>query len=127
MSRNVPQVAEDIEERHAKAFSEIKQMHVDFQLMQTELIEARRELDKRQNMIELLTAEKDRLQAEGQVHMRKLVRLAAAMSGMSRLAQDADEIMRSVQEWNDVDSERSLEDILEKLPAFSAPARDGVR
>lgn len=117
MNRNIPQVAEAIEERHAKAFSEIKQMHIDFQIMQTELIEARRELDKRQNMIELLTAEKDRLYQEGQVHMRKLVRLAAAMSGMSRLAKDADEVMRSVKEWEDVDSERSLEDIFEKLPA----------
>lgn len=118
----VPQVADGIE-RHAQALTEIKQMHLDFQVMQAQLIEAQRELDKRQNMIELLTAEKDRLYQEGQVHMRKLVRLAAAMSGMSRLAQDAEEVMRSVKEWEDVDSERSLEDIFEKLPTTN---RDGA-
>jgi hypothetical protein len=116
MNNRVPQVAEDIEGRHAAAFSEIKQMHIDFKAMQAELIAAQRELDKRANLIELLTAEKDRLYQEGQVHMRKLIRLAAAMSGMARLAQDAEEVMRSVREWEDVDSERSLEDIFEKLP-----------
>jgi uncharacterized phage infection (PIP) family protein YhgE len=117
MNSRVPQVAADIEDRHAAAFSEIKQMHIDFKAMQADLIAAQRELDKRQNLIELLTAEKDRLNDLSQVYMRKLVRLAAAMSGISRLAQDADEIMRSVQEFKEVEGERSLGDIYDNLPA----------
>lgn len=106
-------------ERHAQALSEIKQMHLDFKAMQTELIAARRTIDQQANMVELLKEERDRLYQEGRVHMRKLVRLAAAMSGMSRLAADADEIMRSVQEWQETTTEdglRDIEDIFTALP-----------
>jgi hypothetical protein len=118
----VPQVTEGVEHRHAQALTEIKQMHADYLIMQTELMEARRRLDQQDNMISLLTIEKDRLNELSQVYMRKLVRLAAAMSGISRLAQDADEIMRSVQEFKDVQGERDLEEIFESLPTTT---RDG--
>ena len=116
MNRNtLPQEADNMEQRHAVALSEIKQMHADYLRKQTELADAHRRLDQQDNMNSLLTIEKDRLNDLSQVYMRKLVRLAAAMSGISRLAADADEIMRSVQEFKDVEGERSLGDIFENL------------
>lgn len=106
-----------MEQRHAQALAEIKQMHTDYQRMQADLLDARRRLDQQENMIALLKEERDKLRDDLQVSTRKLIRLAAAMSGIGRLTADAEEIMRSVQEWQDLDSERSLEDIFDKLPA----------
>lgn len=125
MNHPLPQTSQDIEHRHAQALAEISQMHASYKSMTAQLAEAQRALDRQKDVNEMLKEERNRLFQENRVLTRKLIRLAAAMSNMSRLAADADEIMRSVKDWEEAETDRSLEDIFEKVSTAKEEAANG--
>jgi hypothetical protein len=90
-----------VTERQALALDEIRQLHAAYADLLRKTDEDRRTIDRQADRIALLVADLRTAQQEGKVWQRKLIRLASAMSSMSRLAQDADEIMRSVVDWVD--------------------------
>ena len=91
--------------RHAATLSEIKKMHEDYAGMQRELFDARALIARQSNQIELLHTDSERWRHEASIYRRKLIRLAAAMDMMGKLAVDADAIMRSAKEFEEADRE----------------------
>lgn len=90
-----------VTERQANALDEIRQLHADHADLLRKTEEDRRTIERQQDRIILLNSDLRTAQQEAKIYQRKLIRLAGAMSSMSRLAQDADEIMRSVVDWVD--------------------------
>lgn len=91
--------------RQATALDEIRTMHEDGQRMQQELHSCYRELDVRGNKIELLTDALKESRESEKVYRRKLIRLAAAMSMIGKLSEEAQAIMASAQELDEVAAE----------------------
>lgn len=88
-------------ERQANALDEIRQLHADHADLLRKTEEDRRTIERQQDRIILLNSDLRTAQQESKIYQRKLIRLASAMSSMSRLAQDADEIMRSVVDYEE--------------------------
>lgn len=89
-------------ERHATTLSEIKKLHEDFEAMRQENVNYGRVVDKLTNKCEVLAVEAERWRNDASLYHRKLIRLAAAMEMIGKLSTDAEAIMRSVQEIEDV-------------------------
>ena len=120
---------EDTMNRQAGALAEVQRIHADNMRMHDLAERNRREIERLEYQCHFLKEELSKAQQEGKVYQRKLIRLADAMSGMSRLAQDGDEIVKSTQEWDEVihesepqkaaekaEDEKALAAIVESLP-----------
>lgn len=99
--------------RQATALDEIRTMHEDLQRMSQELGGAYRELDARQNKIDLLQAELAKSQDGEKVYRRKLIRMAAHQEQIGKVAQllfslveQSVAIMKDAREIDDVATER---------------------
>lgn len=90
-----------IVDRHATAMAEIQKLHDDYNAMRAELTNAYRKLDQQQNMIEVLTTDKERYFQERSLFQRKLIRLAAAMDHIGALSEEAQAIMRDSRDWEE--------------------------
>jgi hypothetical protein len=101
-----PAVAEHPEttlHRHAAAMAEIQTMRDNYEAMSAEVAESRRTIDKLENAVDMLKTALDEERHVGRVTQRKLIRLAGAMSAMSRLAAEADVIMRDAKEFEEAE------------------------
>lgn len=108
MSNTSPLRYSTITERQAGAIDEIRQLHADYADLMRKTDEDRRTIDRQADRITLLVSDLRTAQQEAKIYQRKLIRLASAMTNMSRLAADADEIMRSVQDWEEETPEEAL-------------------
>lgn len=108
---------EDTMNRQAGALAEVQRIHADNMRMHDLAEQNRRAIERLEDQCAFLKEELSKSQQEGKVYQRKLIRLAAAMSGISRLAQDADEIVRSTKEWDQVLKESQEGDETEKTAA----------
>lgn len=95
----------DVTDRHKTTLAELERMAADYRHMETTLAESRREIDKRDNKIDLLEEALREARENEAVYRRKLIRLATAMESMSRLAVDADKIMRDVADLDEAAKE----------------------
>lgn len=84
--------------RHAQAFAEIKAMEDNYHTAMEEIIELKRSLDSVTNQRDLLDAQMQHERDQKEIFQRKLVRLAASMSGIGALTKEAEEIMRQVEQ-----------------------------
>lgn len=107
MSNTRPLQYTSVTERQAVALDEIRQLHADYADLMAKADEDRRTIERQADRITLLVGDLRTAQQESKVYQRKLIRLASAMTNMSRLAADAEEIMRSVQEWEEETTEQS--------------------
>lgn len=107
-----------IEDRRAEIIDELRQMQVEMALMKSAAESNRRTIDRLQDRNEMLEQDLQDAKQNERVVTRKLVRLAEAMSGMSKLASSADEIMKSVKEWTDDEEEQAAKaaSIIAALP-----------
>lgn len=103
--------------RQATALDEIRTMHEDMQRMSQDLSTAYRELDARQNKIELLQGELAKAQDGEKVYRRKLIRMAAHQEQIGKVAQllfslveQSVAIMKDAREIDDVTTEREAGD-----------------
>lgn len=119
-----PERQDETIHRQAGALAEVQRIHADNMVMLDKIEQDRRTIERLEDRCTLLNAELSKSQQEGKVYQRKLIRLAAAMSGIGRLTQDAVEIMRSCQEWQETEQERSDQgdqktaaEIIESLPS----------
>ena len=87
-----------VAQRTAAAFAEIKNLEDTVHKLFGENTEARRELDRRANQIELLDSTLEREREQKEIYQRKLVRLATAMAGIGALCAEAVRIMEDVKE-----------------------------
>lgn len=92
-------------QRHAAAVAEIKALEEGYQSALSENVELKRVADRLLNKNELLQNELDRAIENGQIYQRKLIRLAAAMSGVNALTAEADKIMRDLAEVTEAQAE----------------------
>lgn len=99
MSNSRPVQYTTVTERQAGAIEEIRQLHAAYADLLRKTAEDRRTIERQEDRIEMLITDLRTAQQESKVYQRKLIRLASAMTNMSRLAADADEIVRSVQDW----------------------------
>lgn len=105
-------------ERKAEALAELEDLYLSHDEAVKRLAADERLIQRLQDRIELLTEELTNERDQRRICERKLIRLAANQRNISRIAQDGDEIMRSVQEWEDVagqDGEPSAREIAERF------------
>lgn len=109
---------QSVEDRRAEIIDELRQMQVEMALMKSTVDSQRRTIDRLQDRNEMLEQDLQDAKQNERVVTRKLVRLAEAMSGMSKLASSADEIMKSVKEWTDDEEEQAAKaaSIIAALP-----------
>jgi chromosome segregation ATPase len=105
-------------ERHARALAEIQRMRDDHSSMQSQLASSHRAIDQLTNKVEMLESDKANWRNNAMLFQRKLIRLAAAMAGIGKLASDADEIVRSSREAEEIMDEE------EKAAAKQAQKRE---
>ena len=98
---NIAPREKSVEDRRAEIIDELRQMQVEMALMKTSAESNRRTIDRLSDRNDMLEEQLDISRQHERVVTRKLFRLAEAMSGMSKLAAGADEIMASVKEWKD--------------------------
>lgn len=107
-------------ERTAEAVAEIKELYAAYEEATKQIERDNRALLQLQDRLRLTEEALQEERAARRVCERKLIRLAANQKNISRIAQDGDEIMRSVQEWNDdeqagADVEAGVADILSRV------------
>ena len=90
-----------VEDRRAEIIDELRQMQVEMALMKSSAEANRRIIERLQDRNQMLEEDLYVSKQSERVVTNKLFRLAEAMSGMSKLASGADEIMKSVKEWKD--------------------------
>lgn len=95
--------------RHATTLAEIQQMTEDFRRMQSEVAGLHRDLDARDNKIDLLEKALSESRDGEKVYRRKLIRLAAAMSNIGLLSREAEAIMKDSREVDEVMTEAEAE------------------
>jgi hypothetical protein len=95
-------------QRHATALAEMQQLRDDYQTMLAEVTEARRTIDRLTNRTELLETSLSESRQGEKVYRRKLIRLASAMDLMTKLAADAEVIMRDAKEVNEAAVEEEI-------------------
>jgi hypothetical protein len=123
MTNTSPLQYSTVTERQANALDEIRQLHADHADLLRKTEEDRRTMERQADRITLLVGDLRTSQQEAKVWQRKLIRLASAMTNMSRLAADADEIMRSVQDWVDeTPEEAQAEQESARVAVASLPA-----
>lgn len=118
ITRLAPRQQQTVEDRRAEIIDELRQMQVEMALMKSSAEANRRTIERLQDRNEMLEQDLQDAKQNERVVTRKLVRLAEAMSGMSKLAAGADEIMKSVKEWTDDEEEQAAHaaQILATLP-----------
>jgi hypothetical protein len=88
-------------ERRAEALDELRQLHIECEALQSQSVEDKRLIvhlnDRNQFLLEQLRIS----QQTERVAMRKLMRLSQSMSNIGRLTEEAQEIMKSAQEYQD--------------------------
>jgi hypothetical protein len=92
--------------RHATTLAEIQQMTEDYRKMQMELATCYRENDAKMNKIELLETALMESRNGEKIYRRKLIRLAAAMEMIGRLSSEAEAIMKSAREIDEIETEK---------------------
>lgn len=112
--------------RQADAVEEIRQLHRDHEILQAQLAQYRHSVGQLQFRVEYLSDQLHTAQQNERVAFRKLVRLASAMTNMSTLAKEADEIMRSVSDWHADETEQQTQAEQESAAqaVASLPARE---
>lgn len=107
-------------ERTAEAVAEIKELYSAYEEATKQIDRDNRALVQLQDRLRLTEEALQEERAARRVCERKLIRLATNQKNISRIAQDGDEIMRSVQEWTDEeqagsDVEAGVADILSRV------------
>lgn len=116
-------------ERVAESVAEIKELYAAYQEAVAENERNERVIQRQQDKITMLEEALQEARAQSRVCERKLIRLATNQKNISRIAQDGDEIMRSMQEWNDEQDagasvETGIREILERVtPSGDAETR----
>src|SRR5260221_14245697 len=85
-------------ERRASALAEVTKMQQDLILAHDEINSLKRDLDRVENRVELLTEERTRYRQEAILYRTKLVELATSMANIGLLTMQAQEIMQTVKE-----------------------------
>lgn len=125
MSNTTPLKYSAITERQASALDEIRQLHAAYADLLRKTEEDRRTIERQEDRNNLLLDELRTSRQNERVITRKLMRLASAMTNMSRLAVDADEIMRSTRDWQDETPEQAeAEQESARVAVASLPAAE---
>jgi predicted RNase H-like nuclease (RuvC/YqgF family) len=107
-------------ERKAEAIAEIKELYAAYEDAVRENEQNSRALTRMQDRIEMLENDLREEKERARICERKLIRLAANQRNIARIAQDGDEIMRSVREWTEDEqcaNEGDVRDILARVPS----------
>lgn len=96
-------------QRHAAAFAEIKAIETAYNQAVVENERLRRDVDKLQNKVDLLQDALDQERQDGKIYQRKLIRLAASMSGINALTAEAHQIMTDMKEVKEARDETDAE------------------
>lgn len=107
-------------QRTAEAVAEIKELYAAYDEATKQAEADARAIQHLQDKVQMLEEALREERAARRVCERKLIRLATNQKNISRIAQDGDEIMRSVQEWADEDQagaevEAGVRDILSRV------------
>lgn len=107
-------------ERTAEAVAEIKELYAAYEEATKQNERDNRVIQQLQDRLKLTEEALQEERASRRVCERKLIRLAANQKNISRIAQDGDEIMRSIQEWTEdeqagADVEAGVRDILSRV------------
>jgi hypothetical protein len=124
VSRLLPFTAPPPMERKAEAVAEISELYRGYEEAVERIKQDERVIQRLQDRLQLLEDQLKTEQLERRVLERKLIRLAANQRNISRIAQDGDEIMRSVQEWNEADSDQNEANVREILQRASPQEGD---
>ena len=85
-------------ERRASALAEVTKMQQDLILAHDEINSLKRDLDRVEDRVVLLTEERARYRQEAILYRTKLVELATSMANIGLLTMQAQEIMQTVKE-----------------------------
>lgn len=117
-----PQVQFDTTlQRQAGAIDEIRMLHAEHEDLKRKSEEDRRTIQQLQDRCSMLIGELRTSQQEGKIYQRKLIRLASAMTNIGRMSQDAEEIMRSVQDWEETEQQAAEEADSERAAVANLP------
>jgi hypothetical protein len=113
-------------ERRATALDEINKMQQDLVLAHDEATSLKRELERAEDRLALVTEERDRHRRYAHIYRGKLIQLATAVANIGLLTNTAQEIMRSVNELvakaetgEEAEAEKeSAAEVVKKLPTF---------
>ncbi len=94
-SNNAAQVAV---ERRAAALAEVTKMQQDIILAHDEIASLKRDLDRTEDRVVLLSEERTRYRQESTLYRTKLIELATSMANIGLLTMQAQEIMQTVKE-----------------------------
>jgi predicted RNase H-like nuclease (RuvC/YqgF family) len=111
-------------ERKAEALAEIQQLYAAYEDVVSENEQQDRVILRMQDRIAMLEEDLRNEKQRASICERKLIRLAANQRNISRIAQDGDEIMRSVQEWNETseaNDDGEARTILERVEPAAEP------
>lgn len=96
-------------QRHAAAFAEIKAIEAAYTATMAENDQLKRKVDALQNKVDLLQDALDEARQDSKIYQRKLIRLAASMSGINALTAEAHQIMTDMKEVKEAQAETDAE------------------
>ena len=85
-------------DRRAQALAEVAQMEKDLHEAHNEVATLRRDLDRTNDRVDLLTEERTRYRTEATLYRSKLIELATSMANIGLLTIQAQEIMHTVKD-----------------------------
>jgi len=88
-------------EQRADALAEMRQLHSDFEVLQHKAEDQARLIDRLNDRNGLLLDQLRISQQNERIAVRKLIRLATAMSSIGMLSREAEEIVKSAREWQE--------------------------
>ena len=120
----LPLVAPAPVERKAEALAEIQQIYAAYEEVAKENEQLQRALQRMQDRIAMLEEDLRNEKERSGVCERKLIRLAANQRNIARIAQDGDEIMRSIREWQETEQAdvEQVGEILERVEPATGTA-----
>jgi hypothetical protein len=97
-------------ERRAEALAELQELYSAYETAQKQTEADARVIQRLQDRLELMREELTNEREQRRICERKLIRLAANQRNIHRISQDGDEIMRSVQEWEETAAEAATDE-----------------
>lgn len=92
--------------RHAQTLAEVQRMHDDLEGTRQHLTEAHREIDRLNNLVELLQQDKDKYYQEARMFERKLVQLCASVRNIGTLCVESMQVVQALQEDEHAEAEQ---------------------
>ena len=111
-------------ERTAEAIAEVRAIYAAYEDAVKQAEADSRVIQRLQDRIQMIEEDLRETRERAKVCERKLIRLAANQRNISRIAQDGDEIMRSVQDWQETEAETNQPTAREMAERFAPELGD---